>query len=178
MNKQFKAGKIEYRWIVVCEDLSQNVDIIREIIGIISHGINPLLGFFTDVLKNMDVENKQLTHTGLIIGDTCIEFGTGSDTDQDITVKVLKGETVRGKVEIGNKHNWNEEKFGKFLNGTTNISAHELKKRADESGQWEKYNLFSHNCQDFVKFCLEEMGIEEGLEKFNCLVTPFRDILK
>ena len=184
MNKHFKAlnnsnaENIEYRWIVVCEDLIQDVDIFREIIRIFSHGINPLLGFFTDVLKNMDVENKQLTHTGLIIGDTCIEFGTGSDTDQDITVKVLKGETVRGKVEIGNKHNWNEEKFGKFLNGTTNISAHELKKRADESGQWEKYNLFSHNCQDFVKFCLEEMGIEEGLEKFNCLVTPFRDILK
>ena len=51
------------------------------------------------------------------------------------------------------------------LDGTTNVSPDELQTVIDDSEEWtgENYNVFSHNCQDFVRFCLLIVGNPESI---------------
>ena len=50
--------------------------------------------------------------------------------------------------------------MGHNLNGTTYVSPDKLEKYIENDGNWEggEYNLFKHNCQGFVKFCLDCCG--------------------
>ena len=65
---------------------------------------------------------------------------------------------------------WNE--VGEALNGTTYVTPDELEKKIKDSKLWNngKYDIFSHNCHDFVKFCLLAVGCPESMckKKFPC----------
>ena len=58
----------------------------------------------------------------------------------------------------GEPFDWDE--VGQALNGQTYVSPDELEKKIKESHQWTdgKYDIFTHNCHDFVKFCMEALG--------------------
>ena len=60
---------------------------------------------------------------------------------------------------------WNE--IGEALNGTTYVSPDELEKKIKDSKEWSngKYDIFTHNCHDFVKFCLESLGCPKSMCK-------------
>ena len=51
------------------------------------------------------------------------------------------------------------------MNGTTKVSPDRLQTAIDNSGDWSgrEYNVFSHNCQDFVRFCLLAVGCPESM---------------
>ena len=60
---------------------------------------------------------------------------------------------------------WDEE--GEALNGTTKVTPDQLEKKIMDSKQWNngKYDIFFHNCHDFVRFCLLTVGCPESMCK-------------
>lgn len=68
----------------------------------------------------------------------------------------------RGKKEE-NGIDW--DRIGEALNGTTWIQPDELEESILKSGEWtnEKYDIFNHNCHDFVRECLRIVGCHEGM---------------
>lgn len=64
------------------------------------------------------------------------------------------------RKEIGRDPNYDWDSLGGKLNGTTYTSPNELEKYIKQSNEWEgdEYNFMNHNCQDFVKFCLNCCG--------------------
>lgn len=51
------------------------------------------------------------------------------------------------------------------MNGTTWIQPDELEESIKKSGEWtnEKYDIFKHNCHDFVRECLKIIGCHETM---------------
>lgn len=66
------------------------------------------------------------------------------------------------REDVGRDDNYDWDSLGSSLNGTTYTSPDKLEKYIEEDGNWSgsQYDLFDHNCQDFVKFCLECCGAE------------------
>ena len=64
----------------------------------------------------------------------------------------------------GRDPDYDWDKIGNALNGTTYVSPDELQAAIDKSGDWRgNYNLRKHNCQDFAQFCLKEVGCSESM---------------
>ena len=68
-------------------------------------------------------------------------------------------------VDVGRDNDYDWDSIGNALNGTTYVSPDKLEKAIRKSGIWtgEKYKFGSHNCQDFVRFCLLEVGCPESM---------------
>jgi len=68
----------------------------------------------------------------------------------------------RGKKEE-NGIDW--DRIGDALHGTTWIQPDELEESIIKSGEWtnEKYDIFKHNCHDFVRECLKIVGCHETM---------------
>jgi len=68
----------------------------------------------------------------------------------------------RGKKEE-NGIDW--DRIGEALQGTTWIQPDELEESIIKSGEWtnEKYDIFNHNCHDFVRECLRIVGCHDGM---------------
>ena len=64
------------------------------------------------------------------------------------------------------------------MNGTTYVSPDDFEDAIIESEEWGKdtYNVFSHNCHDFVKFCLDVVGCHESMiqKKWFCYRNQFK----
>ena len=61
---------------------------------------------------------------------------------------------------VGRDSDYDWDSLGNNLNGTTYVSPDKLEEYIENDGNWEggEYSLFKHNCQDFVKFCLNCCG--------------------
>ena len=86
----------------------------------------------------------------------------------EITIDwIFKEEGYMRRAGVGRdpQFDWNE--VGEALNGTTRVTPDELEKKLKESNLWNngKYDIFSHNCHDFVKFCLLAVGCPESMCK-------------
>lgn len=57
-------------------------------------------------------------------------------------------------------YDWNE--IGDALNGTTYVPPDDLEESIIDSNDWTG-NEYSHNCQDFVQFCLRQVGCHETM---------------
>lgn len=68
------------------------------------------------------------------------------------------GWSRRRNVGRDSKYDWNS--LGNALNGTTYVSPDDLEDYIRDDGDWEgyEYHFLKHNCQDFVKFCLNCVG--------------------
>ena len=66
---------------------------------------------------------------------------------------------------VGRDSSFDWEELGEELHGTTNISPDELEIAIVKDGSWffGHYNLFKHNCHDFVKFCLKKLGCPDSM---------------
>ncbi|KAK8892418.1 hypothetical protein M9Y10_029645 [Tritrichomonas musculus] len=86
-----------------------------------------------------------LLHAALLINTDLFEYSSA-------------GYVRRKNVGRDSQFNWDE--IGSALNGTTYVSPDDLEKAISNSGQWNgrEYNALSHNCQDFVQFCLRAIG--------------------
>ena len=135
-----------------------------------------------------DPNLKDITHAALLIGTDIFEYGTNpnaviSSTERylnlgflyngnsiDIIAKKLqeKGiELPQGFVRrrnVGRDKEFDWSFLGDKLNGKTWTQPDELEEIIKKSGEWTdyKYDLFSHNCHDFVRECLKILGANEG----------------
>ncbi len=68
------------------------------------------------------------------------------------------GWSRRRNVGRDSEYDW--DSLGYNLNGTTKVSPDQLEKKIINDGNWTgyEYNVLYHNCQDFVKFCLNCCG--------------------
>lgn len=82
-------------------------------------------------------------------------------------IKTPNGYTRSKGVGRGEKEengiDW--DRIGEALHGTTWIQPDELEESIKKSGEWtnEKYDIFKHNCHDFVRECLKIVGCHETM---------------
>ena len=77
-------------------------------------------------------------------------------------IELPQGFERRRNVGRDSQFNW--EFLGNIINGTTWIQPDELEEILKNSGEWtnSKYDVFSHNCHDFVRECLRICGANQG----------------
>ncbi len=161
---QSSNGKM-YEYIVVCEDLNF-APLIKYLTGMCVN--NPIKYLIVN-----EINNLQLTHIGIKIDDTILEFGTGENSEPNYLKAFFGNE--HGEITVNStKHNWNYERFGKLIHGFTNIPPDVILQKCEESGQWNKYNLLNNNCHDFVKYCLTIIGAGIEKECLNIVLNPLR----
>lgn len=80
---------------------------------------------------------------------------------------VFKKEGYIRRVGVGRDPQFDWEEVGEALNGTTKVTPDQLEKKIKESKLWNngKYDIMTHNCHDFVKFCLLAVGCPESMCK-------------
>ena len=68
-------------------------------------------------------------------------------------------------VDVGRDNDYDWDSIGNALNGTTYVSPDRLKTAIDNSKDWtgEDYDVLSHNCHDFVRFCLLKVGCPKSM---------------
>ena len=61
---------------------------------------------------------------------------------------------------VGRDPTFDWSRIGDALNGTTYVSPDQLEAAIRNSGKWGQgtYNFYTHNCHDFVQFCLDRIG--------------------
>lgn len=66
---------------------------------------------------------------------------------------------------VGRDTSFDWNLLGTALNGTTRISPDQLETAIKNNGSWGvgNYNALSHNCHDFVKFCLDRIGCPSSM---------------
>ena len=102
-------------------------------------------------------------HACLLLDEDIFEYGT------EKTKKIKKYQRHK-KVGKVNYFDW--DYLGKTLNGIARVSPDELENYIKKDGNWGPghYNLFSHNCHDFVSFCLKQIGFPyENIQMIICL---------
>ena len=99
----------------------------------------------------------RVNHVCLLLNKDIFEYGANSK-DND-------GKTYERHKNV-NKDNsgfdWNELSD---LQGVTRCSPDDLERKIINSGNWGKgtYNLFDHNCHNFLQFCLKEIGCPDSM---------------
>ena len=66
---------------------------------------------------------------------------------------------------VGRDNSFDWDELGEALHGSTNISPDELEAAIIRDGSWffGQYNVLTHNCHDFVKFCLKIIGCPNSM---------------
>ena len=128
-----------------------------------------------------------ITHAAILLGTDLFEYGTQrgamissakrytglsyNNKNVDDIIKKLceeKGfEMPQGfdrRRNVGRDPEFNWDFLGNILNGTTWTQPDELEQILKNSGEWTnaKYDLFNHNCHDFVRECLKIIGANQG----------------
>ena len=105
---------------------------------------------------------RKYTGLNLYIGDKTIEEINKYMEQSGLTV-VTNGYVRRRNV--GREEGFDWDRIGNALNGTTWVQPDELEESIKNSGQWTngKYDVFTHNCHDFVRECLRIVGTNEGM---------------
>ena len=78
---------------------------------------------------------------------------------------VFKKEGYMRRSGAGREPQFDWDEVGEALNGTTKVSPDQLEKKIKDSKLWNngKYDIITHNCHDFVKFCLLAVGCPESM---------------
>lgn len=94
-------------------------------------------------------------HACLLLDEDIFEYGTQK------TKKIKKYERHKN---VGKAKNFDWNYLGKTLNGISRVSPDELENIIEKNGNWGPghYNFFSHNCHDFVSFCLRNIGFPDN----------------
>ena len=94
-----------------------------------------------------------ITHACFLIDRDLFEYGAN------------KAKTYERHYDVGPVNGYDWYSVGNALNGTTYVSPDELEEAIIRSKKWGKntYNPFSHNCHDFVQFCLRVVGCHESM---------------
>ena len=104
-----------------------------------------------DIFKN-EKEIKPYNHVCIKLKNDIFEYGVNSEVYD-------KKEFERHK-NVGKVPQFDWKYLGKQLNGLTEITPDDLEIAIKKDGVWApgSYNILSHNCHDFVQFCLKILG--------------------
>ena len=132
---------------------------------------------------------SDITHAALLIGTDLFEYGTQKEAmissgirylNQGFLYNTKKVDDIMKKLSeekgielpqgfvrrrnVGRDENFNWDFLGNKLNGTTWTQPDELEEILKNSGEWTnwKYDVFCHNCHDFVRECLRIVGANQG----------------
>ena len=104
-----------------------------------------------DIFKN-EKEIQPYNHVCIKLRKDIFEYGVNSE------------ENDKKKYERHKNVGWDPQfdwhYLGKQLNGVTEITPDDLELAIKKDGVWGpgSYNILSHNCHDFVQFCLRILG--------------------
>lgn len=92
-------------------------------------------------------------HACLLLNKDLFEYGANNNKSYERHKDVGRDESF----------DWNQ--LGTALNGTTTISPDQLETAIKNDGNWGPghYNVFSHNCHDFVRFCMDRIGCPQSM---------------
>lgn len=114
----------------------------------------------------------RINHACLLLNEDIFEYGANSPNNYDKTY-----ERHRNVDKNQTGYNWNELSD---LNGLTRKSPDNLEEKIINSRQWGKgtYDPLSHNCHNFIQFCLKEIGCPDTMIQkiFFCLTRQPHDI--
>ena len=107
--KNYQSSKEKkYKYVVVCEDLD------------FAYCVKDIISKIDFQILN-EIADLQLTHVGIKIDDTILEFGTGENSNPNF-LNLLLGNDEHGEITVNStNHNWNYERFGVLINGFTDI---------------------------------------------------------
>ena len=141
-----------------------------------------------DLFDNENLGKAHFTHAAFLIGTDLFEYGTnryalvgsginysGNFINPFITNNVAqfieKNSTIKNDLynqgyvrrNCGRDPSFDWEKIGNQINGTTWTQPYELEQCIIKDGTWRNidYDLFKHNCHDFVSFCLYICGAND-----------------
>lgn len=114
----------------------------------------------------------RINHACLLLNKDIFEYGANS---QDNYGKTYERHKNVNKDNSG--FDWNELSD---LQGETRCSPDDLERKIINSGNWGKgtYNPFTHNCHNFLQFCLKEIGCPDSMiqKNFYCYTRQQHDI--
>ena len=114
----------------------------------------------------------RINHACLLLNKDIFEYGANS---QDNYGKTYERHKNVNKDNSG--FDWNELSD---LQGVTRCSPDDLERKIINSGNWGKgtYNPFTHNCHNFLQFCLKEIGCPDSMIQkiFYCYTRQQHDI--
>ena len=101
--------------------------------------------------------SRGLTHACFLIDRDLFDYGANKD------------KSYRRLYDVGRDSSYNWISVGNALNGRTYVSPDDLEEAIIDSDLWgpKTYNPFTHNCHDFVEFCLREVGCPESMIRRN-----------
>ena len=101
-------------------------------------------------------------HACILLNKDLFEYGCQA---------IKKMKTYERHKDVGRDSSFDWDLIGNALNGTTHISPDQLETAIKNDGQWAEghYNVLTHNCHDFVRFCLDRIGCPESMI---CKVGP------
>lgn len=110
-------------------------------------GVKPL----SSVLGALD--NIGYNHACLLLNRDLFEYGANEE------------KSYQRHRDVGRDSSFNWDKIGEALNGTTYISPDQLETAIKNNGTWATghYNVLTHNCHDFVQFCLDRIGCPQSM---------------
>lgn len=139
-NLEKETGKGKYRYRIGCRALLGN-----------NKGTNLFPG------ERHFLNAANLNHRCLLLNNDIFEYGdkgwkrhVNIGMDRDYDWKRIPVDAI----SYGDK----DVLFG-LLIGRTDISPNELEEIIDENGEWtsENYNLYFHNCHNFVDWCIKQI---------------------
>ena len=92
-------------------------------------------------------------HACLLLNKDLFEYGANDEKSYE-----------RHK-DVGRDDSYDWNKLGTALNGTTKISPDQLETAIKNDGTWGPgyYKVRSHNCHDFVRFCMDRIGCPSSM---------------
>ena len=92
-------------------------------------------------------------HACLLLNKDLFEYGANNEKSYERHKDVGRDDS----------YDWNH--LGTALNGTTKISPDQLETAIKNDGTWGpgNYRVLSHNCHDFVRFCMDRIGCPNSM---------------
>lgn len=96
--------------------------------------------------------NSGYNHACLLLNRDLFEYG--------IKTSMLGKRTYLRHKDVGRDSSFDWDLIGEAIHGTTRVSPDQLETAIKNNGSWGpgSYNVLTHNCHDFVKFCLDSIG--------------------
>ena len=149
---QFRVGQRDIEFIKYLKDYQKGIDKVINFLKIInpiaiSYVSGAQLGYKKAIIE---ADNKEIKHACFLLDNDIFEY-------TNIGFRRYKN--------TGRSSSFDWDALGNTYNGTTSVTPDQLEEIILKCGEWtkEKYNFTSHNCHDFIQFCMKEAGCPESM---------------
>lgn len=144
MSKEVYRFRVGVRKLENGQNAFQAVEFVKSNPHILLAPVKPGLFAISSIFLGFKVPEKP-SHAAFLIGTDLFEYDS-------------KGYHRRRGVGREDKFDWDE--IGSKVNGQSYVTPDELELMIGNSKEWDgkHYNVLNHNCNDFVKWCLDHVG--------------------